>query len=78
MTYVTVKQARKLKTVKIVSFDWLEDSLMKQRPKNVREYLMAPITKAKVETKVKKKILRKKNIAKGSVSPLLTRPRNSI
>jgi len=66
----TVKLARKLKTVKIVSFDWLEDSLMKQSPKNVREYLMAPISKAKAETKARKKATRKKNIAKGSMSPL--------
>jgi hypothetical protein len=60
-------------TVKIVSFDWLEDSLMKQSPKNARDYLMVPMTKVKAETKAKKKMLRKKNIAKGSMSPLLTR-----
>lgn len=60
-----VQQARKLKTIKIVSFDWLEDSLMWMRPKNEREYLMAPRVKMAVETKAKKKAVRKDNIAKG-------------
>jgi len=46
---------------------------MKQSPKNARDYLMIPMKKVKAETKAKKKMRRKKNIAKGSMSPLLTR-----
>ena len=38
--HVLVKAACQLKTVKIVSFDWLEDSLIKMYPRNEREYLM--------------------------------------
>lgn len=68
---MTVQQARKLNTVKIVSFDWLEDSLMKQTAKSTGGYLMSPRTKAAAEIKAKKKVVRKKNIAKGSTCLLL-------
>lgn len=60
-----VRQARKL-GVMIVSFDWLEDSLMKMVPQKIAQYLMVPRVKAAAETKAKKKTIRKKNIAKGS------------
>lgn len=65
--YAIVHQARKLKTVKIVSFDWLEDSLMKGMAENEREYLMGPRTRLAVDNKAKKKATRRKNIAKGSM-----------
>lgn len=61
-----VKQAHFLKTVHIVSFDWLEDSLMRGRPRNERDYLMGPRVKAEAATKAKKKRVRKENIKKGS------------
>ena len=63
-----VKQAHFLKTVHIVSFDWLEDSLMRGRPRNERDYLMGPRVKAEAATKAKKKKARKENIKKGSKS----------
>jgi len=61
-----VQQARKFRTIRIVSFDWLEDSLLRMKPKNEREYLMEPRAQSAAETKAKKKVIRKKNIAKGS------------
>ena len=61
-----VKQAYFLKTVHIVSFDWLEDSLMRGRPRNERDYLMGPRVKAEAATKAKKKKARNDNIKKGS------------
>ena len=61
-----VKQAFFLKTVHIVSFDWLEDSLMKGRPRDERDYLIAPRVKVEAATKAKKKKARRENIKKGS------------
>ncbi|KAL9633021.1 MAG: hypothetical protein Q9164_004947 [Protoblastenia rupestris] len=63
----TVKQAIELKTVKIVSFDWLEDSLLSKPPRvrNEREYLMTSIIRTTAETKERKKLVRKQNITKG-------------
>ena len=61
-----VKQAYFLKTIHIVSFDWLEDSLMKGRPRDERDYLMAPRVKVEATTKAKKKKARRENIKKGS------------
>ena len=57
-----VQQARKMKTVKIVSFDWLEDSLMAKSAKREGEYLMGARAKTAKETKEKKKAVRKENI----------------
>jgi len=57
--------------VKIVSFDWLEDSLIAMRVKNEREYLMGIRVKAAAQTKEKKKMLRKGNVKKGSQLPCL-------
>ncbi|KAK4693793.1 hypothetical protein P7C71_g3669, partial [Lecanoromycetidae sp. Uapishka_2] len=53
-----VDKARALKTVKIVSFDWLEDSLMKMVPLSDRNYLMGP----KMRTTAVKKAKWKSNI----------------
>lgn len=50
----------------IVSFDWLEDSLMKMVPQKIAQHLMKPRVKAAAETKARKKTIRKKAIAKGS------------
>ncbi|KAL6715479.1 hypothetical protein ACLMJK_006440 [Lecanora helva] len=60
-----VQQARRLRSVKIVSFDWLEDSLMSRMRRNEREYLMGPHAKLAALAKAKKKKTRRKNIAKG-------------
>ncbi|KAL9129242.1 MAG: hypothetical protein Q9217_002254 [Psora testacea] len=62
-----VKQALKLKTVKIVKFDWLEDSLLSKPPRvrNEREYLMGTIIGTARESKTRKKAARKHNIKKG-------------
>ena len=65
LTYAPVKVARELQSVKIVSFDWLEDSLMKMTPRNEREYLMSAKTKTHKDAQKKKKALREKNIQKG-------------
>ncbi|MCJ1472638.1 hypothetical protein MMC13_001287 [Lambiella insularis] len=60
-----VQEARKLKKCHIVSFDWLEDSLMIKRPKRVGEYLMKAQVKAKAKAKAKKKVIRDATIMKG-------------
>ncbi|KAL2056068.1 hypothetical protein ABVK25_003711 [Lepraria finkii] len=62
-----VHQASALKTIKIVSFDWLEDSLMSktQSPKSEGAYLIGPRVKKEAATKARKKIVRKGNIQKG-------------
>lgn len=65
-----VKHAITLKTIKIVSFDWLEDSLL-SKPLRVRpegKYLMIAIMRTTAEIKEKKRIVRKRNINKGSKS----------
>ena len=61
-----VQQARKLKSVKIVSFDWLEDSLLKKSAKREGEYLMNNRTKSTAQKKEKKKMVRKANVKKSS------------
>lgn len=63
----TVRQARKIPTIKIVSFDWLEDSLMTKRRRNERAYLMGPLATTAAEAKVRKKMTRRKNIAKSGM-----------
>ena len=62
-----VKEARRMKNVKIVSFDWLEDSLLKRRVQNERQYAMSVATRIEADTKSKKKAVRKANILKGSM-----------
>ena len=54
--------------VNIVSFDWLEDSLIKMHPCNEREYLMSINGKAQKEKKKMKKAVREDNIKKGCES----------
>ena len=43
-----VREAERLRTIKIVSYDWLEDSLLSKnrRPKPETEYLLANILKS--------------------------------
>ncbi len=66
---LAVQQARKLKDLKIVSFDWLEDSLMKGSPKQEGPYLMNRQVKVAAKVKAEKKAVRKENIQKGCELP---------
>ena len=59
-----VRHAMRKKYLHIVSFDWLEDSLMKQRPLKEHPYLMD----RRMETRAKQKAAKKENIKKGSTS----------
>ncbi|MCJ1389867.1 hypothetical protein MMC18_002724 [Xylographa bjoerkii] len=61
-----VQQARKLKKCKIVSWDWLEDSLLAKRPLRVGDFLLKGQVKAKVKAKATRKETRDDNIKKGS------------
>ena len=69
---IPVEQARALKTIKIVSFDWLEDSLMPKTgaSKSEEDYLMGPRIKKESATKTKKNVVRKANIREGCKSIL--------
>ena len=60
-----VKQARKIKKLKIVSFDWLEDSLMNHSPKREGGYLMKGRVKAAAKAKAKKTATRRQNMKQG-------------
>ncbi|CAD6575326.1 MAG: hypothetical protein ASARMPREDX12_001535 [Alectoria sarmentosa] len=62
---IMVQKARRLRTVKIVSYDWFEDSLLKRYPQKEFDYLMAPLIKCAAETKTKKKAVRQENIRRG-------------
>ena len=63
-----VKKAQRIKTVKIVSWDWLEDSLlsMKSKAKHESEYIMSSRAKAQDVIKIKHRVVRKHNVKKGS------------
>ena len=65
-----VEQARALKTIKIVSFDWLEDSLMPKNAtsKSEEDYLLGPRIKKESAAKTKKNLVRKANIQEGCKS----------
>ena len=63
-----VQQARKVKDLKIISFDWLEDSLMKSTHKPTGPYLMSRQVKVAAKAKAvkkEKKTVRKENVQKG-------------
>ncbi|KAL2038152.1 hypothetical protein N7G274_009100 [Stereocaulon virgatum] len=61
---IPVEQARALKTIKIVSFEWLEDSLMPKTAtsRNEDEYLMGSRIEKESAIKTKKNLVRKANI----------------
>ena len=70
-----MQQARKLKKVKIVSYDWLEDCLLKRsKIRETGQYLLAKAVKERVKEKQRKKTIREQEIAKGSTAcyPLLS------
>ncbi|MCJ1398129.1 hypothetical protein MMC11_001326 [Xylographa trunciseda] len=60
-----VQQARKIKKCKIVTWDWLEDSLLAKRPLRAGDFLLKSQVKAKVKAKATKKETRDDNILKG-------------
>ncbi|MCJ1334830.1 hypothetical protein MMC09_000095 [Bachmanniomyces sp. S44760] len=60
-----VRDAQKVKTLKIVTFDWLEDSLQDRSPKRIYPYLMESCNKATSERKAKKHSNRRTNIERG-------------
>ena len=70
MHICAVQQARKIKTCKIVSYDWLEDSLIKFSCKQAGPYLLSAQFKASEKTKPKKKEIRDKNVAVCLLYPL--------
>jgi hypothetical protein len=47
-----VRAALKLKSVKVVTYDWLEDCLMNKRRRNERPYLL---TKVEADKRMRKK-----------------------
>ncbi|PWY81216.1 BRCT domain protein [Aspergillus eucalypticola CBS 122712] len=53
-----VREAKRLRTIKIVSFDWLEDSLLSKnrRPKRETEYLLANILKSEKKKRGNEKV----------------------
>lgn len=71
-----VRKARRLGSVKIVSWDWLEDALTKEHPVEETEYLMtAPVAECAAKSKEEKKAVRKENIKTGSTfSRVAARP----
>ncbi|MCJ1386901.1 hypothetical protein MMC17_010029 [Xylographa soralifera] len=60
-----VQQARKLKRCKIVSWDWLEDSLLAKRPLRTGDFLLKGQVKAKAKVKATRKEIRDDNVMKG-------------
>ncbi|KAL8783499.1 MAG: hypothetical protein Q9195_009369 [Heterodermia aff. obscurata] len=68
-----VLQAKHIPSIKIVSYDWLEDSLMNHRPLREEPYLMKRRNLRDVEKRAKKRETRKQNIKKGSESSCLYR-----
>ena len=63
-----MRQARAFRSINIVSFDWLEDSLMKHTPLSARNYMLENIVKAKFLEKTRKRVKKKENIDQGSKS----------
>ncbi|KAI9859912.1 MAG: hypothetical protein M1830_006247, partial [Pleopsidium flavum] len=61
-----VKQALKIKALKIVTFDWFEDSLMQHSPKREGEYLLKRVIKKAQKIKARKKTQAKRVIKEGA------------
>lgn len=55
---IIVKQARQIKKLKIVSYDWLEDSLLAKSPKREDDYLWKTVGKTRARKKTAKKTKR--------------------
>jgi len=65
----SVKRALKCKKLKIVTFDWFEDSLMQHSPKREGEYLLKRVVKKAQKGKAQKKTQAKRAIKDGGESP---------
>ena len=70
MSVLLVAAASKIKGLKIVSFDWLEDSLQKRSKQRVTSYLLQSQAK-KVERKEKKQAARRESLLTGCTCPLV-------
>lgn len=64
-----MKQAKKIKTCKVVSYDWLEDSLMNFTSKRTGPYLLKSAIKERAKAKAKRKQIRVEDIQKGRECP---------
>ena len=64
-TVCAVRQAVGRKTVRIVSHDWLEDSLLKQAPQRAKDYLLKKHLKMREALKGKRRVKRTKDFRKG-------------
>ncbi|KAL8745143.1 MAG: hypothetical protein Q9190_002701 [Brigantiaea leucoxantha] len=62
---LAVQQARKIKSIKIVTFDWLEDSLMASSPERATEYLLKRQVKLAAKHKIKQKKAKKEKLSDG-------------
>lgn len=60
-----VKDAKALGTVDIVTFDWLEDSLRKQRAYSTKKYLLTTVDKKNGTTPKQKKKEKKEESEEG-------------
>jgi hypothetical protein len=65
LTSYIVKQVSVLKDCKIVSWDWLEDSMHSKSPKRVGKYLMKTIVKSRAKAKRTRKEERDAEIKEG-------------
>ena len=63
--YRIVQHARKLKKCKIVTWDWLEDSLLAKRPLRTGDFFLKGQVKTKAKVKATRKEIRDDNIIKG-------------
>ena len=63
--FLLVRQASKVKGIKVVSYDWLEDSLLSKSPKREGPYLMDRQAKSVAKSRAKKKATRKRNLREG-------------
>ncbi|KAL9584423.1 MAG: hypothetical protein Q9203_004665, partial [Teloschistes exilis] len=66
LTLPPVLRAAKLQNVAIVTYDWLEDTLMKGYRHGVHAYIVSEVLKSEREAKEKRKRVRKSNIKKGN------------
>lgn len=64
-----MQAARKIKTLKIVTYDWLEDSLLARSPKGVANYLLKQHVKVEKKRKAKQKEKVKETVKAGSKQP---------
>jgi len=62
-----VQQAKGIKKIEIVSFDWFEDSLMKKKPLREHDFRMDRRVKEAAQRKLHKKARREANIVEGSM-----------